>query len=508
MFRDEHTDPAKCWIWSTSFLNLSSATKTDKLGASFILRQLTDISLSIGDSNIGNCLTSPTIDYTINGSVLNNVSIVEKLDGEVINTYTDLVNDSKLTINISSQFDKLSYGKHNIDIDVKYNNELLKTINILFNKIKAPIATLPTTASLKQTIAHNKEIDKEIDYQLVRFEEVLKEKSVGVTEPEKKMSTLIDKVKSNLIGYCEEIPSLQILKKDQSKQIVLGGEIPHSYGIGVSNGMFFHHPTKKSLTNLKENGESVTIDASNILGSITVNDKRDKIYYICSTLNQNEIELNILNIYSYDIEKFILSVPNSNIVGMDIYENSNELYLFEPGKIYFYNLSELVLKSTLILQYADVCTEATKDYFVTNTKVNRSETSPKAYNKTNGTQQHSTNTYHHYASCHKEKNLLVAYDYNNDRIWIIDLDSPSNKIGIVNSDDVNKHIYITDNYICYSGNSCYLYDLQGLEVLGTHRIGNLGYINGYWVTPNYWECAGDRSFNKVMEISYSYIEKK
>lgn len=155
---------------------------------------------SIQDKELGDITSFAGFHYIITDVDNDNFRLTEKLDETIIRTLENQASGTQYTLDLSNMWNDVNYGKHTIEIIATDTNGLSSNVTITFNKVKPPITTLPTTASLKQAIEHNKEIDKEIDYQLVRFEETLKEKGVEVLPSEKKMSTLIDKVGNIELG--------------------------------------------------------------------------------------------------------------------------------------------------------------------------------------------------------------------------------------------------------------------------------------------------------------------
>lgn len=150
---------------------------------------------SIASENLGNILNFENKTYTVTDlDVGDSFTIVEKLDNTIIRTLENQTSETQYTLDLSNRWDSISYGKHTIEIIATDTNRLSSTVTITFNKIKSPVTTLPTTASLKQSVAHNKEIKKEIDYQCIRLEETLKEKGVEVEENDKTLASLIGNV--------------------------------------------------------------------------------------------------------------------------------------------------------------------------------------------------------------------------------------------------------------------------------------------------------------------------
>lgn len=163
-----------------------------------IRNSLTGVNLQISKSNnwLGQSTIPISFDYSISTDLDINYKIVENIDD--ISKEFECVGPNNYSIDLVNIWDTLKFGRHSISIDVYIQETLKCNITHIFEKMKEPITTLPTTASLKQAIVYNKEIEKEIDYQLFRFEEVLKEKGIEVLPFEKKMSSLIDKVSNNI----------------------------------------------------------------------------------------------------------------------------------------------------------------------------------------------------------------------------------------------------------------------------------------------------------------------
>lgn len=179
---------------SVSYLTYSNKSAvSNALGWRPVLEVLKPLcKFSIDSSNIGYVSEWSNVIYSIIGD---SHSISEKLDGTIIRTLENQTSGTEYNLDLSLQWDNLSYGKHIIDIVATDTNGLSSSVTITFNKAKEPITTIPTTSSLKQAIAHNKEIEKEIDYQLLRFENALDEKGVELLPSDRgKLSSLIAKV--------------------------------------------------------------------------------------------------------------------------------------------------------------------------------------------------------------------------------------------------------------------------------------------------------------------------
>lgn len=151
------------------------------------------------NGNLGD-YTSPLIkQYTISDSDNDKLSVTEKLDGVTIKSLTNQNSGTSITLDLTSEWNDISYGNHTIEIIVTDSNGLSSTATITFNKIKTPIQPIPTTSSLKQAINHSKEIDKEIEYLSTKLRKNLTDKGIEVLETDN-MSNLIGKVGGIKLG--------------------------------------------------------------------------------------------------------------------------------------------------------------------------------------------------------------------------------------------------------------------------------------------------------------------
>lgn len=145
------------------------------------------------DENLGS-FTSPLIkQYSISDIDNDKLSVTEKLDGVTIKSLTNQNSGTSITLDLTNRWNDISYDNHIIEIIVTDSNGLSSTVTITFNKIKPPIQPIPTTSSLKQAINHSKEIDKEIEYLLIKLKNNLINNNIEVLENDK-MGELIDKV--------------------------------------------------------------------------------------------------------------------------------------------------------------------------------------------------------------------------------------------------------------------------------------------------------------------------
>lgn len=153
--------------------------------------------ISISDENLGELFNpfSPK-NYIVNGS---SHTLTEKLDGVVIRTLENQLDGAKYTLDLSSQWDSISYGKHTIEIIATDSNGLSSSVILTFSKVKETVATIPIVSNLKQVIEHSKEIKKEIEYQSLKLKNNLIKKGVECSDSDK-MSSLVDRV-NNIKGF-------------------------------------------------------------------------------------------------------------------------------------------------------------------------------------------------------------------------------------------------------------------------------------------------------------------
>lgn len=206
-------------VGNTSIDNILQLSKTTS-HSTYAWRPVLEINpycnISISDENLGELFNpfSPK-NYIVNGS---SHTLTEKLDGVVIRTLENQLDGTKYTLDLSSQWDSISYGKHTIEIIATDSNGLLTTVTITFNKIKQPITTLPTTSNLKQAIDYSKEIKKEIEYQSFKLKNNLIEKGVECSDIDK-MSSLIDMVNGIIVANNVTAgESIQLFKYTSSAQ--------------------------------------------------------------------------------------------------------------------------------------------------------------------------------------------------------------------------------------------------------------------------------------------------
>lgn len=145
---------------------------------------------SIQSQNLGNKTSWSNLSYTITGDTH---SLVEKLDGTIIRSLGNQASGTEYTLDLSQQWDSISYGKHTIEIIVTDSNGLSSIVEITFNKIKEITKPIPTTSSLKSFVDHIGNVDKDIDYLRYKLYDNLTAKGVECSDTDK-MSSLVDKV--------------------------------------------------------------------------------------------------------------------------------------------------------------------------------------------------------------------------------------------------------------------------------------------------------------------------
>lgn len=169
--------------YSPRFLNyINSSTRYSYYGWRPVLEVLTAPTINGADGNLGDYASPLVKQYSISDSDNDKLSVTEKLDGVTIKSLTNQNSGASITLDLTSIWGDISYGNHTIEIIVTDSNELSSTATITFNKIKPPIQTIPTISSLKQAIDHSKEIDKEIEYLLIKLRNNLIDKGVEVLD--------------------------------------------------------------------------------------------------------------------------------------------------------------------------------------------------------------------------------------------------------------------------------------------------------------------------------------
>lgn len=167
----------------------NTASRTDLLWRP-VLELKCKLTNSISTQDLGNILNFENLTYTISGDTH---TIVEELDGDIIKNLSNQVDGTTYTLDLSSKWDSLDYGKHTILITAIDSNGLDNTVSIIFNKIKPPITKPSENASLVDLVDFTEEINKEIEYQSFKLKNALIEKGVECSDSDK-MSSLIDKV--------------------------------------------------------------------------------------------------------------------------------------------------------------------------------------------------------------------------------------------------------------------------------------------------------------------------
>ena len=147
---------------------------------------------SISTQDLGDILNFENLTYTISGDTH---TVIEELDGDIIKNLSNQSDGTTYTLDLSSKWDSLDYGKHTILITATDSNGADNTVSITFNKIKPPITKPSENASLVDLVDFTEEINKEIEYQSFKLKNNLIEKGVECSDTDK-MSSLIDKIAS------------------------------------------------------------------------------------------------------------------------------------------------------------------------------------------------------------------------------------------------------------------------------------------------------------------------
>lgn len=175
---------------------------------------------SISDSDLGDITHFDDLSYTVTDEYSNTFLLTEKLDENIIRRLDNQTSGTNYTLDLSSIWDSIRYGKNTVEITATDLKGLSSTVTVTFNKIKEPIKYIATDANYNQIKEHNKEIKKELEYQDFKLRNYLSEKGIEVTN-EDKMSTLIDKIS----GLGKKIPKWM---NDASFMTVQGAGIPYS----------------------------------------------------------------------------------------------------------------------------------------------------------------------------------------------------------------------------------------------------------------------------------------
>lgn len=181
----------------------SSYSRTNIVGWRPVLEVLNSApTISISDEDLGNQSNSISETYNVIDVDNDSFALTEKLDGTPIRTLESQVSGAEYTLDLSQQWDGISYGKHTIEIIATDSNGLSNTVTITFTKIKELTKPIPTTSSLKEFVDHVGNIDKDINYLNSKLANNLTEKGVEVL-PTDKMSNLIDNV--NNLDYVNNV---------------------------------------------------------------------------------------------------------------------------------------------------------------------------------------------------------------------------------------------------------------------------------------------------------------
>lgn len=149
--------------------------------------------ISINDEELGGQLSSISKTYNVIDKDCDTFTLTEKLDGTPIRTLENQISGTEYTLDLSQQWDSLSYGNHTIEIIATDSNSLSSTVTITFDKIKEITKPIPTTSSLKELVDHIGNVDKDIDYLRDKLSDNLNSKGVECSSQDK-MSSLIDMV--------------------------------------------------------------------------------------------------------------------------------------------------------------------------------------------------------------------------------------------------------------------------------------------------------------------------
>lgn len=145
---------------------------------------------TINSKDLGSIAIWSNTPYIITGDTH---SLIEKLDGTEIKNLTNQASGTSYVLDLTSQFESLPYGKHTVEIIDMDSDGFSNTVTITFNKIKEPIAKLPTSASLVDRANFAQKINEELSYQLFKLRNHLTYMGIEVLETDK-ISSLIDKV--------------------------------------------------------------------------------------------------------------------------------------------------------------------------------------------------------------------------------------------------------------------------------------------------------------------------
>lgn len=190
-----------------------------------VLEYLPWCSNSLSSQDLGDILVWTNKAYTITGDTF---TLVEKLDGTTIRTLSNQASGTSYTLDLSTQWNSLAYGKHTVEIIATDSNGLSNTVTITFNKIKAPIQKLPSNATLVQRANFTQEMNNEISYQNSKLAQYLSDKGVTATASDK-LSILIDKVGTIPLGKKFASGSCSLSSSTKTFSIATTGSVSTKY---------------------------------------------------------------------------------------------------------------------------------------------------------------------------------------------------------------------------------------------------------------------------------------
>lgn len=116
--------------------------------------------ISDSDRNLGD-LSAPLIkSYTVSDSDGDTISVIEKVDGNVIRTLNNQASGASLTLDLTSQWVALSRAQHTISIEATDSKGAKSTRTWTFTKVNSP-ANAPSILNLQNGLRVNENIDIE-----------------------------------------------------------------------------------------------------------------------------------------------------------------------------------------------------------------------------------------------------------------------------------------------------------------------------------------------------------
>lgn len=191
-------------ITSTYCISSTKTTRDSRNGYRPILEPIGYApSLSIEDSDLGSISYFNPISYSITDTDSEKVSIVEKVNGNVIRSLNNQNVNDVFALDLSSVWNNLKYEKHHVEIVITDDVGLTDKVNIYFYKSKHPIQKPSSNSTLQHLVAFNNELEKEISYQKTKLYNTLSYEGVNVSSTDK-LSKLVDKanyvdIKQNLV---------------------------------------------------------------------------------------------------------------------------------------------------------------------------------------------------------------------------------------------------------------------------------------------------------------------